>query len=66
MILMSLNTIFWIIIITILYIAILVGCIKDMRKRGFKSEDKGTLVGLTFFYIAVIVSILFIYPEGWI
>lgn len=62
---MSLNMIFWTVIITVFYIAILTGCIKEIKKRGFKSEDKSTLGGLTFFYIAVIVSIWVIYPEGW-
>lgn len=62
---MSLNMIFWTIVITVFYVMILINCLREMKKSGFKSEDRGVLIGLTFFYIAVIASIWIVYPEGW-
>lgn len=62
---MSLNMIFWAVIITVFYVAVLVSCVKEIKKRGLRSEDKGTLAGLTFFYLAVIASMWLIYPEDW-
>lgn len=62
---MSLNMVFWTIVITVFYVGIFIGCAKDMKIRGFKAEDKKTLIGLTFFYIAVLVGIWVVYPEGW-
>lgn len=57
----SLNIIFWSIIVTVAYLLF----INDIRKRSLKSSRASALAILTAFYLIVLLSIWFVYPEGW-
>ncbi len=57
--------IFWTVVITLFYLYIIILCMKDIRKRGYKAQDKRTIAELTVVYVAVLVGIWVVYPEDW-
>lgn len=57
----SLNMLFWSIIITAFYFYVLLTVIRQNKPDKYKQA----LLPLTIFYIAIMLSIWIVYPEGW-
>ena len=61
----SLNMIFWTAIITLFYLIILVGCIKEIKNKNVSSQGKGAIGIITFFYLLLLISMWVVIPEDW-